>query len=168
MPERKEPPRGPVVIESLPWVEFSKGVRYAARTRFLSDTRETTTRIGIGIEELPPGKQSCPFHYHLLEEEHVIVLEGAMTLRLGDDELPLKAGDYACFPAGRREAHCFVNTGSESCRYIIIGDNNPNEVCIYPDSNKVMISGFGRKIIADGEQRDYWDGERADEPLSKT
>ena len=75
-----------------------------------------------------------------------------------------RAGDYACFPAGRREGRCFVNAGSATCRYIIIGDTNPNEVCLHPDSNKVMIGGFDRTIIRDGAL-DYWDGERAEEPL---
>ena len=165
MAEKKEPPRGPVAIESMPWQEWSQGVRYYTRARYLSDTMETTNHIGIGIEELPPGKQSAPFHYHLLEEEHVIVLEGSMRLRLGEEELPLKAGDYACFPAGRTEGHCFINRGPETCRYIIIGDRNENEVCVYPDSDKVMIRGFNRKIIRDGAQLDYWDSEKADEPV---
>lgn len=163
--EKKQPPRGPVAIENIPWSDWGEGVRFFTRTRILSDTVETSARIGIGVEELPPGKQSCPFHYHLHEEEHVIVLEGSMALRLGGDELPLKAGDYACFPAGRREAHCFVNRGAETCRYIMIGDRNESEVCVYPDSGKILVRGLARKIIRDGDQLDYWDSEKADQPL---
>lgn len=165
MAEKKAPPRGPVAIESVAWDEWGQGARYQSRMRVLSDTVETTNHIGVAVEELQPGKQSAPFHYHLLEEEHVIVLEGSMTLRLGEEELPLKAGDYCCFPAGRSEGHCFIDRRTEACRYIIIGDRNPNEVCVYPDSNKVLIRGFNRKIIRDGAQLDYWDSEKADEPL---
>lgn len=29
-----------------------------------------------------PGKQSNPAHYHMLEEEHLLILEGQVTLRL--------------------------------------------------------------------------------------
>ena len=67
--------KGPVAIEDLPWREWTQGVRYKSRFRVLSDTRGDGRKIGIAYEELPPGKQSVPFHYHLLEEEHIIALE---------------------------------------------------------------------------------------------
>lgn len=162
---KQEPPRGPIAVESVPWQEWSEGVRFGSRFRTLSDTRGTGTRIGIAIEELPPGKQSCPLHYHVLEEEHILVLEGEMTLRLGDESLPLKAGDYVCFPAGRAEGHCLVNAGEKPCTFVVIGDNNPNEVCVYPDSNKVMVRALDRATFRDGARTTYWDGEKADVPL---
>ena len=93
---------GPVAIESLPWTEWGQGVRFKSRYRVLSDTRKDGRRIGVSYEELPPGKQSVPFHYHLLEEEHIIALEGEATLRLGKERYRIKAGDYVGFPAGQR------------------------------------------------------------------
>jgi uncharacterized cupin superfamily protein len=165
----RDKPRGPVAIESLPWTEFSQGVRFGSRYKVLSDTRGAEQRkIGIGYEELPPGKQSCPFHYHMLEEEHLIGLEGEATLRLGDERCTIRAGDYVCFPAGQRAGHCLVNEGDKPFRFIMIGDSEKNEVCVYPDSNKVSVSALRdgeRFIVRDGERLDYWDGERADEPL---
>ncbi|MGQ0531866.1 MAG: cupin domain-containing protein [Caulobacteraceae bacterium] len=162
-------PRGPVAIESLQWTEWSEGARYGSRWRVLSDTREADKRkIGVSYEELPPGKQSCPFHYHMLEEEHIIALEGEATLRLGDERYTIKAGDYVGFPAGQRAGHCLVNEGDKPFRFIMIGDNQPNEVCVYPDSNKVSISALrdpDRFILRLGERLDYWDGEKKDEPL---
>jgi hypothetical protein len=41
-------------------------------------------------------------------------------------------------------------------------------VCVYPDSNKVMVYALGRAIFRDGERLDYFDGERADEPVKPT
>jgi len=35
--------------------------------------------LGVRIEELQPGASSSVHHYHTLEEEHVLVLEGAAT-----------------------------------------------------------------------------------------
>lgn len=165
-----EKPRGPVAIESLPWTEWGQGVRYASRWRLLSDSRGPDKRkIGIAYEELPPGKQSCPFHFHMLEEEHIIALEGEATLRLGDERLPIKAGDYVGFPAGQRAGHCLINETDKPFRYIMIGDNDPNEVCVYPDSNKIAVNalrdGDVRHIVRDSEKLDYWDGEKPDEPL---
>jgi uncharacterized cupin superfamily protein len=165
----EEKPRGPVAIESLPWIEWAEGVRYGSRWRVLSDTRgDDKRKIGVSYEELLPGKQSCPFHYHMVEEEHIIALEGEATLRLGEERFRIKAGDYVGFPAGQRAGHCLINEGDKPFRFIMIGDNEPNEVCVYPDSNKVSVSALrdGERFVQRlGERLDYWDGEKKDEPL---
>lgn len=159
--------KGPVVIADLPWKEWTEGVRYGSRYRVLSDTRGDGRKIGIAYEELPPGKQSVPFHYHLLEEEHIIALEGEATLRLGDQRHRIKAGDYVVFPAGQHAGHCLINDTDAPFLFIIIGDHQPNDVCIYPDSRKIMIRGFDRAIIRDGDRLDYWEGERAGEGIAE-
>lgn len=157
-------PRGPVRIEQVPWTEFSQGVRFGLRYRVLSDTRNDGRKIGVSYEELPPGKQGCPFHFHMIEEEHIIALEGEATLRLGDERYTLRAGDYVGFPAGQRAGHCLINETDRPFRYIMIGDNDPDEICVYPDSRKIMISSLDRAIVRDGERLDYFEGEREDEP----
>jgi uncharacterized cupin superfamily protein len=157
-------PRGPIRIESVPWTEWSQGVRFGSRFKVLSDTRKDGRKIGVSCEELPPGKQSVPFHYHLVEEEHVVALEGEATLRLGDERYTLKAGDYVGFPAGQRAGHCLINESDKPFRFIMIGDRSPHEVCVYPDSGKVMIDAFDRLIVRQGESLDYFDGEKPDEP----
>ena len=162
-----EKPRGPIAIDSVPWSEDGQGERFAMRYRVLSDTRKDGRKIGIACEELPPGKQSVPFHYHLLEEEHLIALEGEATLRLGEERHRIKAGDYVGFPAGQRAGHCLVNEGTAPFRYIVIGDHEPNDICVYPDSNKVLVRKLDRAIFRDGQRLDYWDGERADEPVKR-
>ena len=156
---------GLVQIESLPWHAWAQGIRFAGRYRVLSDTRNDARKIGIAYEELPPGKQSCPFHYHLLEEEHIIALEGEATLRLGEERLAIRAGDYVCFPAGLRVAHCLLNETEQPFRFLIVGDRQPSEVCVYPDSNKVMVRQLEQAIFQDGQRVDYWQGEPVDEPL---
>lgn len=158
-----EKPRGPAAIESLPWQDFTQGVRFGSRYRVLSDTRGDGRKIGVSYEELPPGKQSCPFHYHLVEEEHIIALEGEATLRLGDKRYTLKAGDYVGFPAGQRAGHCLINESNAPFRFIVIGDSSPHEVCVYPDSNKVMVDALDRHIFRRGESLDYFDGEEPDQ-----
>jgi uncharacterized cupin superfamily protein len=160
-----EKPGGPIAIDSVPWTEFSEGVRFALRFRVLSDTRKDGRKIGVSYEELPPGKQSVPFHYHLIEEEHIVALEGECTLRLGEERHTLKAGDYVGFPAGQRAGHCLINETDRPFRFIMIGDYAPNEVAVYPDSNKVLIRGLDGAILRDGERLRYSDGERADEPI---
>lgn len=161
-----EKPRGPIAIESVPWTEWSEGARFGSRYRVLSDTRgEDKRKIGVSVEELPPGKQSCPFHYHMIEEEHIVALEGEAVLRLGEERYTITAGDYVGFPAGQRAGHCLVNESDKPFRFIMIGDNAKDEVCVYPDSGKIMIRSLDRRILRDAESLDYWDGEKTDEPL---
>lgn len=160
-----ETPKGPIAIDSVPWTDWGQGERFGVRFRVLSNSRTGGRKIGMSYEELPPGKQSVPFHYHLLEEEHIVALDGEATLRLGDQRLPIRAGDYVCFPAGQRAGHCLINETDAPFRYIMIGDRVPAEVCVYPDSNKVLINALDRAILRDGERLDYWDGERPDDGL---
>jgi uncharacterized cupin superfamily protein len=58
-----------------------------------------------------------------------------------------------------------INEGETTARYLLIGDNDPNEVCMYPDSGKVQVRGFGRSIYRHGPKLNYFDGEKADEPV---
>ncbi len=73
------------------------------------------------------------------------MLEGECTLRLGEERLRFKAGDYAVFPAGAKVGHCLINETDRPCRYIVIGEDNPNEGCVYPDSNKVSNRWLGER-----------------------
>ena len=38
-------------------------------------------QLGCSVVELPPGKRSWPYHYHLGNEEAVYVLDGSGTVR---------------------------------------------------------------------------------------
>jgi uncharacterized cupin superfamily protein len=117
-------------------------------------------RVGVAIEELNPGKQSTPAHYHIFEEEHVYLLEGAVTARIGADTYEMKAGDYVCLPAGQKAGHCLINNSGTICRYVIVGEHNPNEVAVYTDSKEVLVRALGRDAIFDvAATRGHWDGE---------
>ncbi|WP_394890761.1 hypothetical protein ACG873_05250 [Mesorhizobium sp. AaZ16] len=43
----------------------------------------------------------------------------------------------------------------------MIGEQNPNDVCVYPDSNKVMVRALRSEddIFDMAAIRRYWDGE---------
>ncbi|WP_374314503.1 cupin domain-containing protein [Dongia sp.] len=151
----------PLSSADIAWEEFSDIPRFASRYRHLTSTAlGDNYQVGVAIEELGPGMLSAPAHYHMLEEEHVFILEGHLTARIGDDRYEMKAGDYVCFPAGQKAGHCLQNNGTATCRYVIVGERNPNEVVVYPDSNKVLIRALGRRKILDlAATRSYWDGE---------
>ena len=81
----------PFPIAEVPWEEFSHGERFGMRFQHLS-TFGGATQIGVANEVLAPGRQANPLHYHLLEEEHVFILEGSLTLRLGDKSFIMSPG----------------------------------------------------------------------------
>jgi uncharacterized cupin superfamily protein len=154
----------PFPVAGVAWKEWGEGVRYGGRTQTLSNTRDSRELfIGVVVEELPPGKQSCPLHFHTREEEHALMLEGEVTLRLGDERIVFRAGEFVSFPAGVKIGHCFVNEGSETARYLVIGNRHHDDVCVYPDSGKMAVTSVD--LVVRMNDLDYWDGEKADEPL---
>lgn len=161
MPTEKPAHSKPISSRDVAWVEWSEVPRFAVRYRHLTRAAVGENyRIGVAIEELGPGKQSSPAHYHIFEEEHVFILEGKVTVRMGADAYDMKAGDYVCFPAGQKAGHCLVNNSNAICRYVIVGQRNPNEVAVYTDSNKVLVRALGRGAILDlAARRGYFDGE---------
>jgi len=145
----------PFHIDRVPTEEFSQGQRFASRFKQLGEFGGAA-HVGVCMETLEPGKQACPAHYHMLEEEHLLILEGSLTLRLGDQTYELSAGHYACFPAGQKAAHALINQGAAPCRYLLIGERNPSDVIVYPDSGRVgvRLTGEGyRKSVT----MEYWD-----------
>ncbi len=147
----------PFSTETPPWEDHGKGQRFGIRFRELGEFGGGT-HVGVCLEVLEPGKQSNPAHYHMLEEEHLLILEGKATLRLGERTYPMSAGDYVCFPAGQKAGHCLINHGSEPCRFLIIGERNPNDVMVYPDSDKVRVRALDENYRR-SPRMDYWDGE---------
>ena len=113
------------------------------------------------IEQPSPGMRLCPRHYHMLEEEHALILDGEVTLLFGDERYDMTAGDYVCFPAGQKIGHSFMNSGTGPCSYLMIGEQNPSEVCVYPGSNKVMVRALRSEddIFDMAATRRYYDGE---------
>ena len=159
----KETPfvRGPISSENIAWETWAEGTRFGSRARHLTSAAVGQDyHVGMVIEELAPGMRSCLAHYHMLEEEHALILEGQMTLRLGEQTYEMKAGDYVCFPAGQKAGHCFVNNSTAVCRFLMIGENNKNEVTVHTDSNKINVRSLGRGHIYDkANTKAYWDGE---------
>ncbi len=117
----------------------------------------TGGRLGVNQSRVPPGRTSCPFHYHQREDEAFFVLSGRGVLRYGDALSVLRAGDFVYCPAGAKVAHQIANPFDEDLVYLAMGPNDPDEVCVYPDSGKVMVRSLGR--VGFLEKTDYMAGE---------
>jgi len=151
------PIREPFLIENVPWDAYSQGTRFGSRYRQLA-TFGGASHVGVCLEELEPGKQSCPNHYHYLEEEQLMMLEGSCTLRLGDKDFVLTPGSYVVFPAGQQAGHHLFNHTTGVCRYLIIGERNPHDVIVYPDSGRVSVRLTGEGYDSSATMA-YWQGE---------
>lgn len=146
----------PFPIDRVPWEEFSRGRRFGMRFQHLSSFGGGR-QISISNEILDPGRQANPLHYHMLEEEHVFVLEGSLTVRLGDKSHVLAAGHYACFPAGQKVGHALINHTAEPCRYLVIGNPQPGEVAVFPETGRVEVKLMGQDY-RDSATLGYWEG----------
>lgn len=148
---------------------------------FVSDGREmpgkTATvgnkigakKLGYNISVCPPGKSVCPFHNHRINEEMFFILEGEGILRFGDQEFPLRKFDFvACPPGGREVAHQMINTGKTDLKYLALSTKFREEICEYPDSDKVgvFIGDYGameyRKLFAASTDIPYMTGENSE------
>ena len=118
-------------------------------------------KLGVNRTRLPPGRSTAPFHYHQLEDEVFYVLSGRGVLRYGDDLRELRPGDCVSCPAGTKVAHQIANPFDEDLVYLAIGNREPNEVCVYPDTGKVLVRSLQR--VGFLEKTAYLAGE-ADEP----
>ena len=64
----------------------------------------------------PPGAEA-PLHVHHREDEGFWILEGNVTLRVGDTEIEAHAGDYALGP---RDIPHSYKVGDNGCRMLFI------------------------------------------------
>jgi uncharacterized cupin superfamily protein len=147
----------PFAVDDVPWEDYARGDRFGVRFRQLGEFGGAA-HVGVNMEVLEPGRQAYPAHYHMLEEEHVLVLEGRVTLRLGERSYELREGHHVCFPAGQKAGHALINDSEAPCRYLIIGERNPNDVIVYTDSGRVGVRLTGEGYRKSATQ-DYWEGE---------
>jgi len=111
-----------------------------------------TERLGVSVWELPPGQAVGPYHYHLAEEELVVVLEGKPSL--------------CSFPRGERGAHQLMNRSADVVRLLALSTHGDPDILLYPDSGKLgaverLPKGGGlRKFFRLSDDVDCYDGEQ--------
>jgi uncharacterized cupin superfamily protein len=91
------------------------------------------TQFGINIVILQPGAVSSLRHWHLNEDEFVMMLSGDCVLHTDAGETPMRPGDCAAFPAGSPDGHCFENRTAAEARFLVVGTRAPREIATYSD-----------------------------------
>lgn len=91
--------------------------------------------FGVNYTRLAPGAASALRHAHTLQDEFVLVLEGAPSLETDAGEQILEPGMCVGFPAGTGDGHRIVNRASVAAVILEVGDRTPGDAASYPDAD---------------------------------
>jgi uncharacterized cupin superfamily protein len=122
-------------------------------------------RLGVSLWEVPPGQAAYPYHFHLAEEELLVVLDGRPSMREPTGWRELAEGDVIAYPSGEEGAHQLANRTDAPVRFLAISTAGEPDVVVQPDSGKVGAferrpEGGGMRLwFRDGDAVDYWEGE---------
>lgn len=96
--------------------------------RFESPAGENVTVRATGDEtdgaydvldlSIPPGPGVTPLHVHHRNDEAILVIEGEVTVQLGDERHVLAPGEFVNAPSGL--PHTYRNTGDGPARAIFV------------------------------------------------
>ncbi len=130
-------------------------------------TQAGAERLGASLLALAPGQAAFPLHYHLGNEEMLVVIAGTPSLRTLDGERELETGEVVSFPRGETGAHQVVNRSEQEARVLLISEMNAPEVVVRPESGK--LSALGRppggrgegmhKVFHQSDEVSFWEGE---------
>jgi len=145
-------------LDELEWQQPHEPSRYEA---FMAEVGQSigARSLGYRLVRLPPGKTFCPLHWHEEDEELFFILDGKATLHTPRGDFEVRRGDFIAFPTGPIGAHAIRNDGDQECTVMMLSDNSDgDDICHYPDSNKVLLSESGL-ILRKEPDLDYYDGE---------
>ena len=98
--------------------EPAAALRFLGLPTWIKAGREVTGGQFSLIEQvIPPGFES-PWHVHHSEDESFYVIEGAMSVIVGDSRILLQTGDFAFGPRG--VAHGFRIEGEGPARILLM------------------------------------------------
>jgi quercetin dioxygenase-like cupin family protein len=84
--------------------------------RFLATGDDTNGKYALWEAVVPPGGGPPP-HVHSLEEEGFYILEGEITLQVGDERIVATAGMFINMPVGT--PHSFKNGSTKPAKMLI-------------------------------------------------
>ena len=82
--------------------------------RVLAGGTRTGGQVVLGEARLPPRSAGPSLHVHTREDEAVYVIEGVLTVRVGERTFEAAAGHLVWLPRG--EPHTFANVGDAPVR----------------------------------------------------
>ena len=101
------------------------------------------TQFGANLVTLKPGAKSSLRHWHVHEDEFLMVTHGTATLIDDMGETPLQCGDFAAFPAGDENGHCIANKSGSEVQFLVIGSRAQEETAYYSDLDMMVRISSG-------------------------
>lgn len=95
------------------------------------------TDFGVSHVTLEPGGISSQRHWHVGEDEFVVVISGEAVLIEDGGETLMRAGDCAAFPKNVPNGHHLVNRSAEDCVFVAVGKPASSD-CHYPDIDLLL------------------------------
>jgi uncharacterized cupin superfamily protein len=89
------------------------------------------------VYDVDPG-ESFPYHYEYVEE-WLLVIDGAVVVRVPDGEAEHGRGAMLRFPPGPDGAHQIMNRGNATARLLLFSKAALPSVSIYPDTDAVGV-----------------------------
>ena len=89
------------------------------------------------VYDVEPGG-AFPYHYEYVEE-WLLVIDGAVVVRVPEGERDLGRGDLLRFPAGPDGAHQIVNRSDRVARLLLFSKAAVPAVSVYPDGDAIGV-----------------------------
>lgn len=89
------------------------------------------------LYDLRPGA-SFPYHYEYVEE-WLLVVDGAVVVRVPDGEIGLERGRILRFPPGPEGAHEVTNRSDGTARVLLFSKAATPAVSVYPDTDAIGV-----------------------------
>lgn len=117
--------------------------RMAGRSSLRLGQAGGLTQFGVNLVTLEPGAMSSLRHWHMAEDEFVMVTEGECVMVTDAGEEVMRAGDCAAFPANVPDGHHFINCSGAPARFLVVGTKAPREVATYSDVDLKVVMEDG-------------------------
>jgi len=111
---------------------YTKGLTDRIQTNRVGDAAGLT-QFGVNRTILPPGTGTSLRHWHMNEDEFVIIMSGVANLMDNDGEHHHYAGDRAGFKAGVANGHSILNKSEHDVILFEIGTRADEENGYYSD-----------------------------------
>ena len=105
--------------------------------------------FGVSHVTLKPGAWSAQRHWHVGEDEFVVMISGEAVLIDDSGETAMQAGDCAAFPKNDGNGHCLINRSDGDCVFIAVGKPAATD-CHYPDIDMHLFAENGFQTRKDG------------------
>jgi uncharacterized cupin superfamily protein len=102
------------------------------------------TQFGVNLVTLQAGAMSSLRHWHLVEDEFVMVTQGEVTMVTNTGPETMRVGDCAAFPAGSPNGHHFINHTNAPAQFLVVGSKAAREVATYSDVDLMVTMESGR------------------------